>query len=497
MGKIYEGKWDKMVEVSIICLIYKSTKFAKMVYESIKKHTPMLDTGKAEFFFVANDPTEELLDFLKKNKYPHIINYNNVLTDEEMFEKGFAKPEYMRRVYCGYNYGILNAKGKRVVLINSDNFFSKDWLENLLKYSEYKNIISSTLVEPSQEKYDIFPGAIKGNFGNTSDTYNDEKFQVFANKIKKTGLSLDGAYMPCILYRDVALYAGLYPEGNLAEDSYENVREFGDIYFYQRLSSFGISHFTSKDSIVYHLKEGEKSENNNQKIEFNEPASYNFKNIFNIESKDLNVFLRPTINHSEIIKKLLLKVTVVLFQNNNLNKQLEYIRRQNFKAIEILVIYDDLIDELKDVNNITLINGKNIDSIIKFINYDSFGSYILYLDDSIEYDDNFIINRLNEYENANNKNVVYCAVNDQYIRRGKCLFPKFFVKNNGHVLFFNKLLDLNYKFNGTYTIDQTSEMEKENFQNNTKKRYINKFIYTLKHDGIYNAVKKVCKKIFN
>src|SRR5574344_1679182 len=202
-----------MVDISIVCLIYKSTKLADMVYESIMKYTPLIREGKAEFFFVANDPSSDIINHLNKKKYPYFITHNEILNEEEMIKLGFGKPEYIRRVYQGYNYGILKAKGKKIVLINSDNFFSQDWLENLLKYSEYKNIVCSTLVEPGNYKYSVFPGAIFKNFGKTSDSYDEKKFQKYANEIRKTGLKSGGAYMPCIFNKEIAILAGLYPEG--------------------------------------------------------------------------------------------------------------------------------------------------------------------------------------------------------------------------------------------------------------------------------------------
>ena len=74
--------------------------------------------------------------------------------------------------------------------------------------------------------------------------------------------------MPCLLYRDVAVLAGLYPEGNIAGATFDitDIKRFGDEFFYDKLLSFGVEHITAKDSIVYHLKEGEKSEKNNMEL---------------------------------------------------------------------------------------------------------------------------------------------------------------------------------------------------------------------------------------
>ena len=58
-----------MVKVSIISLIYCSSKYADWIHDSVHRFTPMLATGEAEFFFIANDPTEDLLKHLREKKF--------------------------------------------------------------------------------------------------------------------------------------------------------------------------------------------------------------------------------------------------------------------------------------------------------------------------------------------------------------------------------------------------------------------------------------------
>lgn len=249
-----------MVEVSIVSLIYRSRAFADWVYESVNKYTPMLASGQAEFFFVANDPTDGVVQHLRNKEYPHCININKRYSDEELFSMGYGRPEYMSRVYRGYNEGILKAKGEIVVLVNSDNFFSPDWLENLLKYLNRNTVVSSKLIEPRHHTYGVFESAIHMEFGNSIASFNEREFIDYVDQKKMSGLTIGGAYMPCALYKDTALIAGLYPQGNLASQSFDKVDEYGDIKFFQRLASLGVQHITSLDSLVYHLKEGEKDD---------------------------------------------------------------------------------------------------------------------------------------------------------------------------------------------------------------------------------------------
>ena len=249
-----------MVKVSIVSLIYRSAAFADWVYDSVRKFTPMIARGQAEFFFVANDPTPALLAHLIEHNYPHVVNVNRRYSHEELFALGYGAPEHMSRVYRAYNEGIRQAKGDYVVLVNSDNYFSPDWLENLLKYSDRSRVITCTLIERDHPVFSVFPGAIHGEFGDSPDTFDEKAFLSFAAQIRKTGLQAGGAYMPALFHRDVAIEAGLYPCGNVAGEQFTDIARYGDEAFFDVLSSIGVRHFTALDSISYHLKEGERDD---------------------------------------------------------------------------------------------------------------------------------------------------------------------------------------------------------------------------------------------
>lgn len=253
-------KFKKKPVISIICLIYKSTKFAKAVHDSLYKFTPELKSGKAELLFVANDATPEVIDFLEKEKYNFVVNNNLVLSESELFSKGYGIPEYINRVYKGYNFGIKNCKGDFVVLINSDNMFSPNWLKNLKDKLNKSLIICSQLIERNHPKFGIFPTAIKGEFGAHPDNFLEEEFLNFIKSISKNELIPGGAYMPCMTYKENFKKVGYYPEGNIAGKTFDEVIQYGDENLYEKLKKIGIEHVTACDSIVYHFKEGEKED---------------------------------------------------------------------------------------------------------------------------------------------------------------------------------------------------------------------------------------------
>jgi hypothetical protein len=244
-----------VVNVTVICLIYRSPQLADWVYESFCKFTP-----GATFLFVANDPTPEVLSHLGQWGYPFILNINERKSDDELFALGFGKPEYMARVYAGYNAGIMAAETEYVCLVNSDNYFSPGWLEGLCDHAGYGRIVTSTLVERSHPKHAVFPGAVHGEFGGTPEEFNEAGFLSLASDIRTDGITEGIVYMPALVSRDVAIRVGLYPCGNLAGASFDEVTRYGDEALFDRLAAIGVEHVTSLSSVVYHLKEGERDD---------------------------------------------------------------------------------------------------------------------------------------------------------------------------------------------------------------------------------------------
>ncbi len=234
--------------ISICSLIYRSTRYASAVWNSAHGFTPELHDGRARFFFVANDPTPEVMGYLKGGNFPHVVQVNPRLNDTELKNLGFDPPEYMRRVYQGWNRAVKESEDS-FVLVNSDMMFSENWLSNLTKHLKPKTIVSSRLVERRHPKYGLFPSALECDCGDHPNRFKQRKFLEFAADRSQPTISGGGAFMPCAMMKPVEPY----PEGNPSGT-------FGDAFAFRKMLQDGWTHITANDSIVYHFKEGEQVE---------------------------------------------------------------------------------------------------------------------------------------------------------------------------------------------------------------------------------------------
>ena len=230
------------LKISVICLIYKSIEYANFVLNSFEKYKPPLNYN-LNFCFIANDPTDELLNYFDKNN----IRY-------KLFRNKDLKEHYLNRVYRAWNFGGCESDADIIIFVNSDMAFSQNWLDNLLKNLSENRIVTSRLIESGKLRSGKY--GIEKNFGQTYSEFDDESFQKYAASVFKSEIKQGGLFMPCAIYKDLFVKSGGYPIGNRIEKN-GNVTPGDKILFYEKLLPMGIKHYTVFDSLVYHVQEGE------------------------------------------------------------------------------------------------------------------------------------------------------------------------------------------------------------------------------------------------
>ena len=248
--------------VTLISLIYCSIEWLEFEYAELLKVAKYFSEGSVEILFVANNPTPDVLSFLKENKIPHVIADTQRSPDEW----------FINYVYRGYNEGVKAARGEYVFLTNSDMAYASGCLQSLLREATPNRLLTSRLVELGRLQTGKY--GIEKDFGSIPVRFRRRQFESYASEISNPQQAEGGLFMPLLVSRKTFLDLGSYPEGNLAPDSLNAYLDTGqvstyalpgedcipgDTAFFQRAERAGIKHHTLFDSISYHFQAGERT----------------------------------------------------------------------------------------------------------------------------------------------------------------------------------------------------------------------------------------------
>jgi hypothetical protein len=255
------------MKISYVCLIYKSVEYLKFLHEQFFKFTTLNDGD--EFFFVANDATDDVLNYLADNNIKHYIHTN---TSEQ------KKEWYINNVYRAWNVSIMKSVGEYIVFLNSDFAFSEGWAEKLKNKVNNNICVCSRLVERGRNAGGLESGkyGIEKSFGTNPHNYREKDFNNYCNLISKNEINDGGLFMPLMIKKEYLEKVNYYPEGNIlygsdifnpiyvsSDDVYKYGKKCisGDLVLMEKLKKIGISQYTIFDSIVYHFQQGEMTSN--------------------------------------------------------------------------------------------------------------------------------------------------------------------------------------------------------------------------------------------
>ena len=248
--------------VTLISLIYCSVDWLEFEYAELLKVSKNFAEGSIEILFVANNPTPEVLSFLKENLIPHIVSDTQRSSDEW----------FINYVYRGYNEGVKAAQGEYVFLTNSDMAYASGCLQSLLREASSNRLLTSRLVELGRLQSGQY--GIEKDFGAVPSRFRRRQFESYASEIREPQQAEGGLYMPLLVSKETFLELGGYPEGNLSLDSLSGYLDTGvvntyalqgeqcipgDTTFFQRAKLSGVQHHTLFDSISYHFQAGERT----------------------------------------------------------------------------------------------------------------------------------------------------------------------------------------------------------------------------------------------
>lgn len=253
-------------EVTIVCLIYKDLKWLEFQYSQLLQLKADLPMGKVKILFVANNPTPEVLVFLRENLIPHNA-VNTKPNDEEWF---------INSVYRGYNLGVEFSDTEYVFMVNSDMGYARGTLARAYARRDPKLFLASRLVEQGVMESGQY--GIERSFGSLPKTFRGREFAKYVNEIMEDEVKDGGLFMPLLVHRQTFLNLGGFPEGNVSAETideyvlggkpsiaYEGDDSIpGDRALVMRAQQSLITHKTAFDSIAYHFQAGERRSTRNK-----------------------------------------------------------------------------------------------------------------------------------------------------------------------------------------------------------------------------------------
>lgn len=207
-----------------ICIpTYNNVAYLNLLLASILKFTP-----QSIKILVFNDgSSDETYEYLKQNQIPTINAPQNF------------------GVSHAYNFLVEKATTEYVWLLNDDMVVSPDWWKHPLNLllENPNSIVCSTLVEPGVK---VAPHNAYGyNCGETTETFDKNKFLVFVEKNRKQTTREHMSFPIFLSKKDFMTVGGL--------DARFTTGPLSDWDFRTKLSLLGREPICSQDSLLYHF----------------------------------------------------------------------------------------------------------------------------------------------------------------------------------------------------------------------------------------------------
>lgn len=154
---------------------------------------------------------------------------------------GFVKNPTNQGMQYSLNIGVWNAIHDRILIVNDDNVFPKDW--DIILNSDYKKdlVITPNQIEREQSIFNF----VKADFGDV-DNFNLKKFTAFEPKYRETTLTNDGEIFPFFMSKTDYMMVGGF-------DVIYNSPFICDWDFFLKLELAGKSFVRSRKLNFYHF----------------------------------------------------------------------------------------------------------------------------------------------------------------------------------------------------------------------------------------------------
>ena len=208
-----------------------------------------------DYIVVTWDPSEDVIVYL--NNLKEMYSFVHVITYETNPAVPFV-PNLRGMMNMGFDYGF--SLNKYCGLVNTDQYFGKDWLLNLVKYATEDSIVNSTHITPINGPHVVTADLGVPEYGKFNiDGFNELYTKLYEDILQTEddrGGWLATNTMPYLIPKKFWEIAGpwelLLKTGEVSPDR----------RFFQRCKDAGAYFTMSRSSIVYHHEAVERRSGN-------------------------------------------------------------------------------------------------------------------------------------------------------------------------------------------------------------------------------------------
>ena len=163
---------------------------------------------------------------------------------------GFIEFPENRGLQSGLNYGVWNATNEKILIVNEDNVFSRNWDEILEEGYDENNVTTINQVEPVGPSIYKFP---INDFGGTESSFKYDEFQEWEQTIRNDETTPDGEIFPFLISKRNYMIVGGF-------DTFYQSPFICDWDFFLKLEMLGVKFERTHRVHFYHF--GSKSTKN-------------------------------------------------------------------------------------------------------------------------------------------------------------------------------------------------------------------------------------------
>ena len=211
--------------LSVIIPSYRNPKYLDLCLQSLVDG----QKNNNEIIVVIDGYAEENVEVIKK--HPSVW---------------FMKFEENQGMQAAINYGVWNAKGEKIVIINDDNVFPPGWDTRIEEQYHPNTVVTINQIEPTGPGMFQFPVV---DCGQTVETFDMEKFIAADKQLSKNSVTKDGNIFPFLInkrwYMAVGGFDTFYNSPNLCDWDFFAKLELIPNIGYNRIHNVHLYHFGS------------------------------------------------------------------------------------------------------------------------------------------------------------------------------------------------------------------------------------------------------------